>query len=102
MHGRNVIRLEKLLLVLFVLYCIRAWRSARPQPGVTWSSLGLATPLLEQPIDRTFNSGRVWVALGLCYRDKADLVQAALASTLWRTLAGVNVVLQVLLRPVRS
>ena len=32
------------------------------------NKLGLPPGLLDLPVDKGFNSGRVWVGLGVCYR----------------------------------
>jgi len=85
----------KKFIVGFLLLCfLLKWRSNKSRLRRE-NKLGLPTPLLEQPLDRNFNSRRVWVSIGLCYRQHSDLVQASLAATLWKTLAGVNVIVQV-------
>merc|ERR1719220_2231565 len=87
---------KKLILGILLLCFLLEWRSnVGNSGGSRRNKLGLPTPLLEQPLDRNFNSKRVWVSIGLCYRQHSDLVQASLAATLWKTLAGVNVIVQV-------
>jgi len=87
---------KKFILGILILCFLLKWRSSVGNSrGRRRNKLGLPTPLLEQPLDRQFNSRRVWVSIGLCYRQHSDLVQASLAATLWKTLAHVNVILQV-------
>jgi len=87
---------KKFILGILLLCFLLKWRSnVGKLEGSRRNNLNLPTPLLEQPLDRHFNSRRVWVSIGLCYRQHSELVQASLAATLWKTLANVNVFLQV-------
>ena len=58
---------KKFILGFLLLCFLLKWRSSKS--GLRRENkLGLPTPLLEQPLDRQFNSRRVWVSIGLCYR----------------------------------
>ena len=60
---------KKLILGILLLCFLLEWRSnVGNSGGSRRNKLGLPTPLLEQPLDRQFNSRRVWVSIGLCYR----------------------------------
>ena len=58
---------KKFILGILLLCFLLKWRSNVGNSGKR-NKLGLPTPLLEQPLDRQFNSRRVWVSIGLCYR----------------------------------
>lgn len=59
---------KKFVLGVFLICLLLKWRSNVANRGRKKNILGLPTPLLEQPVDREFNSKRVWVSIGLCYR----------------------------------
>ena len=59
---------KKFVLGVFLICLLLKWRSNVANRGRKRNILGLPTPLLEQPVDREFNSKRVWVSIGLCYR----------------------------------
>ena len=62
---------KKFILGFLLLCFLLKWRSNKS--GLRRENkLGLPTPLLEQPLDRNFNSKRVWVSIGLCYRCSSD------------------------------
>ena len=58
---------KKFILGFLLLCFLLKWRSNKSRLRRE-NKLGLPTPLLEQPLDRNFNSRRVWVSIGLCYR----------------------------------
>ena len=60
---------KKFILGILLLCFLLKWRSnVGKLEGSRRNNLNLPTPLLEQPLDRHFNSRRVWVSIGLCYR----------------------------------
>ena len=59
---------KKLVFGTLLLCFFLKWKSNVGRPGNRRNNLSLPIPLLEQQLDRNFNSRRVWVSIGLCYR----------------------------------